>query len=184
MATFITNEEGKDLKKRLAELIKNSMELKFLVGFFYFSGIRELFQSIIDSPKLVMKVLVGLNIGSQIYELSEYGNSKENQLSEPERREDFLKSLKIALGSERLDTKEFNGQVFRFVQMLEENRLMIKKTREPNHAKLYIFKLNEDKKIIKEQIFITGSMSFVVKLFSIPNSFPYLIALLINLLKT
>lgn len=160
MATFITNEEGKDLKKRLAELIKNSMELKFLVGFFYFSGIRELFQSIIDSPKLVMKVLVGLNIGSQIYELSEYGNSKENQLSEPERREDFLKSLKIALGSERLDTKEFNGQVFRFVQMLEENRLMIKKTREPNHAKLYIFKLNEDKKIIKEQIFITGSSNF------------------------
>ena len=42
MANFITNAEGKDLKKRLVELVKNSKELKFLVGFFYFSGIREL----------------------------------------------------------------------------------------------------------------------------------------------
>ena len=38
------NEKGKDLRKRIIELVGKSRELKFLVGFFYFSGIRELFQ--------------------------------------------------------------------------------------------------------------------------------------------
>ncbi len=38
MSNFITNEETTDLKKRLIELISRSDELKFLVGFFYFSG--------------------------------------------------------------------------------------------------------------------------------------------------
>ncbi len=36
--TFITNEKNKQLKQRIAELIKSSKELRFLVGFFYFSG--------------------------------------------------------------------------------------------------------------------------------------------------
>lgn len=155
MTTFITNEKGKNLKKRIIELVSVSKELKFLVGFFYFSGIRELFQSITDNPRLAMKVLVGLNADNQIYGLSEYAGPSEKTLGEPERRENFLKSLKIALGSEENDTEEFNNQVWRFVQMLEEDRLIIKKTREPNHAKLYIFKLNDGE--IKEHVFITGS---------------------------
>jgi len=44
MANFITNNKTANLKKRLIELIQKSDELKFLVGFFYFSGIRELYQ--------------------------------------------------------------------------------------------------------------------------------------------
>lgn len=35
---FITNSQSRTLKKRLDELIQHSKELKFLVGFFYFSG--------------------------------------------------------------------------------------------------------------------------------------------------
>ena len=37
MSNFITNNKKSDLKKRLIELISKSEELKFLVGFFYFS---------------------------------------------------------------------------------------------------------------------------------------------------
>src|SRR3989344_108189 len=55
MTNFITNEKGKDLKKRLVELIENSKELKFLVGFFYFSGIAELYESIKDRPDFKIK---------------------------------------------------------------------------------------------------------------------------------
>jgi len=50
MPNFITNAEGKDLKKRLIELVENSRELKFLVGFFYFSGIRELYEGLKNNP--------------------------------------------------------------------------------------------------------------------------------------
>ena len=48
--TFITNESNKKLKDRFAELIGHSKELKFLVGFFYFSGIRELYNSLKNNP--------------------------------------------------------------------------------------------------------------------------------------
>ncbi len=44
---FITNnKQQKTLKGRLNTLINISEELKFLVGFFYFSGWRELFESL------------------------------------------------------------------------------------------------------------------------------------------
>jgi HKD family nuclease len=46
MSNFITNTDAKDLKKRLIDLIQKSDELKFLVGFFYFSGIRELYKGL------------------------------------------------------------------------------------------------------------------------------------------
>jgi len=48
--TFITNESNKKLKDRIAELISGSKQLKFLVGFFYFSGIRELYNSLKNNP--------------------------------------------------------------------------------------------------------------------------------------
>jgi HKD family nuclease len=50
MPNFITNNENRDLKKRLIELIQKSEELKFLVGFFYFSGIRELYDGLKFNP--------------------------------------------------------------------------------------------------------------------------------------
>ena len=59
--TFITNEKNKQLKQRIAELIKSSKELRFLVGFFYFSGIDELYEALKNNPSIQMDVLVGLN---------------------------------------------------------------------------------------------------------------------------
>ena len=50
--TFITNDSNKKLKERIAELIGHSKELKFLVDFFYFSGIRELYDSIKSNPAI------------------------------------------------------------------------------------------------------------------------------------
>jgi len=56
--TFITNDSDKKLKDRIAELIGRSKELKFLVGFFYFSGIRELYNSLQNNPNIQLDVLV------------------------------------------------------------------------------------------------------------------------------
>jgi HKD family nuclease len=57
---FITNSKSRTLKKRLDELIQHSKELKFLVGFFYFSGWRELYESLKTRDDLTIKLLVGL----------------------------------------------------------------------------------------------------------------------------
>lgn len=59
---FITNSKSRTLKKRLEELIHYSRELKFLVGFFYFSGWRELYASLKNRRDLIIKLLVGLDV--------------------------------------------------------------------------------------------------------------------------
>ncbi len=45
MSNFITNAGNASLKSRLSVLINESQELRFLVGFFYFSRISELHES-------------------------------------------------------------------------------------------------------------------------------------------
>jgi len=75
---FITNSETSSLKERLTKLVPDSKELKFLVGFFYFSGIRELYLSLKKTleknPAFVLKILVGLNVDRLNYQIIEYSN--------------------------------------------------------------------------------------------------------------
>jgi len=73
MSNFITNSTTKSLKRRLLELLTMSRELKFLVGFFYFSGLKELYQGLKGNPNVLMKVLVGLNVDRTVLGLIEHG---------------------------------------------------------------------------------------------------------------
>jgi len=154
-STFINNTENKILKERISQLISISKEIKFLVGFFYFSGIRELYESIKNNPDLVTRVLVGLNVDRQAYGLIEYGaigklDGNKHQLL-------FKESIINSINSDEFDTKEFYEQAKFFIQAIIDNKLIIRKTREPNHAKLYFFKMKDNQAILKPCCFITGS---------------------------
>ncbi len=155
MKNFITNSGQDNLKKRLIELIKNSDELKFLVGFFYFSGVREFYKTLKENPDCELKILVGLNvdkINSRIIE-SAYN---ETEISDKERSFNFIESVKHTINSDDFDTKEFNEQVIFFIELIRNNKLIIRKTDNPNHSKLYIFKLKQ-LQIARDKLFITGS---------------------------
>jgi superfamily II DNA or RNA helicase/HKD family nuclease len=153
---FITNEKTKTLKKRLSELVEHSEELKFLVGFFYFSGWSQIYNSLKDRDDLEIKVLVGLSVDKKLYRIMEYAREADNLTGE-DKADDFFKSLKTAINSEQLDNEEFYRQVDFFAKLIEQDKLKIKKTQEPNHAKLYIFKIKEHLKGIANCKFITGS---------------------------
>ena len=155
MSNFITNSGAENLKKRLIELINKSEELKFLVGFFYFSGIKELCQGFKDNPRIKIKVLVGLNVDKTIHGLLEYEDLK-NELSDEERCYKFFESIKKSINTENFDNKDFYEQVKFFIQLIHEDRLIIRKTYNPNHAKVYIFKLQEEQ-VGRKNLFITGS---------------------------
>ena len=155
MANFITNAEGKDLKKRLIELVENSKELKFLVGFFYFSGIRELYEGLKNNPNAFLKVLVGLNVDKANFGLLEYANDDSGS-SDEEKSYKFLQSVKKSLTSEDFDTEEFYQQVKYFIKLINKNKLIIRKTYHPNHAKIYLFSL-EESQVGRKKLFITGS---------------------------
>ena len=158
MNNFITNSQTSNLSRRLSELIVSSEELKILVGFFYFSGLRELYIPLSKNPKVIIKVLVGLNVDKLNYELVEYADAEDRsgRLSNEDIQNKFLASLKKSINSDKFDHKDFYEQVRFFVELIEQNRLIIRKTLKPNHSKLYIFKLQPEQ-VGRKSLFITGS---------------------------
>jgi HKD family nuclease len=157
LSTFITNHGSKDLKSRLQELIEISRELKFLVGFFYFSGIKEFYETLknlYDEGKLSqehIKILVGLNVDKGNYGLYEAATKLK---SKDEYFQALINSIKTAFTSQELDNQDIYEQAEFFVRLLEEKIIVIRKTREPNHSKLYLFKTKEKS---APSLFITGS---------------------------
>jgi len=155
MNTFITNSQTKHLKKRLLELISKCKELKLLVGFFYFSGLKELYEGLKNNTDVVIKVLVGLNVDRTNYGLIEYAEQSSNT-SDNEKINCFFQSIKNSINTEQFDNREFYEQVRFFIELIKNDRLIIRKTYEPNHAKLYIFRL-EETQVGRNTLFITGS---------------------------
>lgn len=159
MIKFITNRENSiSLNERLKSVIKNSNELKFLVGFFYFSGWQDLCKSIEKNDNLSIRMLVGLEVDRYLSNIFEF-EVEDNSLSVDEHFFSFMKSLGMAINSSEMDNKEFYEQVDFFVNLLEKGKLIIRKTLEPNHAKLYLFKWNDKHKkdTLETGRFITGS---------------------------
>ncbi len=156
---FITNAKQRSLKGRLQTLIRHSRELKFLVGFFYFSGWRELYRSLEERDDLRIKILVGLDTDLHLGRVLEVADPNAAHSSQQELVGRFYASLRTALRDETLDTEEFYEQVVFFLRLLEEGRLQIRKTFDPNHAKLYLFRLDEAGQLLINAPgrFITGS---------------------------
>ncbi len=156
---FITNNrDQKNLKARINTLISISIELKFLVGFFYFSGWQEVFEALKSNPEAKVKLLVGLQVDKYLFKTIEFGDEQLG-FSQDDHFNAFMTSMHNALNNDEMDTEAFFNQVTFFVEMVEAGRLEIRKTAEPNHAKLYIFKFNEPQSHIqdREGQFITGS---------------------------
>lgn len=157
---FITNDgKKKSLNKRLNTLISISEELKFLVGFFYFSGWWELYEQLKNNEHIRMKLLVGLQVDKALHDAVIEHDHQEAGLSRDDVFNRFIKSLGLAVNNEKMDTEEFYTQVEFFIEMLENERLIIRKTEKPNHAKVYLFRLNEEQSEIQNMTgqFVTGS---------------------------
>ncbi|MBD3637005.1 MAG: DEAD/DEAH box helicase family protein [Crocinitomicaceae bacterium] len=156
---FITNSaENASLKKRLVKLISASQELKFLVGFFYFSGWQEIYKNLQDNNKVSLKILVGLQVDKYLHNIVEVG-LQDDSLSQEEHFTQFMKSMGFAINNAEMDNESFYNQIEFFIKLLDEGRLVIRKTLNPNHAKLYLFQLDgqyQDLFNVKGE-FITGS---------------------------
>ena len=57
---FITNGASGNLGQRLRELISTSREMRALVGFFYFSGVKVLHEALRENPGIKLRVLGGM----------------------------------------------------------------------------------------------------------------------------
>ena len=158
---FITNQSAKGSAKlgdRLKELVGHADRLDMLVGFFYFSGVKILAEAFRDRPQMTLRVLVGMDAEfamGQLVEIVQKGGSD----SADAIRERFCESMKKILGSEAVDSQAFHERLQIFIDLLESKRLDIRKTRDPNHAKLYIFSMDETQ-VGTKKYWITGSSNF------------------------
>jgi len=146
MIKIITNNKNNNLKKKLQELIPNSKEVKILVAYCNFSGIKELHEilkKLYNEGRLSqehIKILVGLYKTKDRF-IQNFTDS-------------MKKSINIAFTSQELDDEDIHDKVEFFIKLLKERIIVIRKTLEPNHSKLYLFKTKE---ISTPKLFISGS---------------------------
>lgn len=159
---FITNNNTgtcKKLGERLSQLIGHSDNLDMLVGFFFFSGVKVIYNALKEKPDLTMRVLVGMEanllLGRLVEDIEHQDDTSANAV-----KDRFFESMRKILGSDEVDNKAFHDRLGLFIELLESKRLDIRKTSEPNHAKLYIFKMDDSSKVLRERFWITGSSNF------------------------
>ena len=156
MPQFLLTTNGTDngkisFKERLQSLISKSKELRALVGYFYFSGVGPLHDAIKGNPDIKLKVLVGMEAEEHMGKIVEIATTHSGMVSQ-EYKEAFLDSLHSVFASKGVDDETFFERNKLFVDLLREGRLEIRKTREPNHAKMYLFTMKND-----EVDWLTGS---------------------------
>ena len=79
-------------------MINISNELKFPVGFFYFSGWEALFKSLKANPHVQIKLLVSLQVGRLLQQIVEQGN-QETGMSQDNHFQRFITSLGKAVNN-------------------------------------------------------------------------------------
>ncbi len=145
---FITNQN-----ELLSDLIKNIIpatdQLRFLVGYFYFSGFEQIYKAI--GPDMPLKILVGMEAEStvtgainEIYPRffpgagdGSFGFAVQSN-GEIQRR--YAENLAQAVNATDLfDSPERERAFHFFLEKIRNGSLEVRKTAEPNHAKLYLF---------------------------------------------
>lgn len=154
---FITNQE-KLLSDVVNNYLKDSDNLYFLVGFFYFSGFEELVENLKEKN---LKILVGLEIEKGILNrVKEVEFLTEQNVSRAEIRDKFNKSLVDLFNETNFFDTKLNIEAFKlFFSKIKDGTLEIRKTKNPNHSKMYLFEFTEESSHHGEELgrVITGS---------------------------
>jgi superfamily II DNA or RNA helicase len=162
MAKLITNQ-----KQFLSEVINNilpeSQNLYFLIGYFYFSGFEEIYQQVEEKD---MKILIGLEIEKDLNNhIKEYyliQDIEESRLSVKKRY--FKSFVEVFNDTDFFDSNKRQEAFKIFLSKLKNGSLEIKKTTQANHAKMYLFEHSEDHSQagLNPGTMITGSSNLTI----------------------
>lgn len=138
---FITNKELV-LSDIINSILPKCDNAYFLVGYFYFSGFAELHEKLRD---VNLKILVGLEVERNIINgIKEVENFTTTNKSRGQVRNDFYESfVDIYNNTDFFDSEEQIVKFRLFLEKIENGTLEIRKTLDPNHAKLYLFQNRE-----------------------------------------
>ncbi|HNZ54033.1 MAG TPA: phospholipase D-like domain-containing protein, partial [bacterium] len=151
------------LAEKMRNVIPNCENIYALVGYFYFSGFSELSE---DVKNKKMKILVGMDIDALISgKLREVSliEKIENESSDIEIRKEYYEKLTTLINeTDSFDSSRQEKSLKLFIEKIKDGTLEIRKTREPNHAKIYIFEndRNHNENGDYLGIVVTGSSNF------------------------
>ncbi len=134
---FITNQE-KFLSDVINNILPSAHRLYFLIGYFYFSGFREVYKQLRDKE---VKILVGLEVETDLYnKIKEYHIFQGQTVSRGKIRDNFYRAF-VDMFSETdfFDSPQQQEAFKLFLEKIDNGTLEIRKTVSSNHAKLYIF---------------------------------------------
>lgn len=160
---FITNKNHS-----LSQIVKNtaakSARFDFFVGYFFLSGFSEIKDELLDKK---LRILVGMDVDISVdHCIQEYFkdlNGKRSFDSNSTIRAKYLENLvKCINEADSLDSKEVKDTFELFKEKILDGTLQIRKTREPNHAKMYLFYASEDEATFAQEPgkVIIGSSNF------------------------
>ena len=139
---FITNQQ-RLLSDVVNNILPSSQKLYALVGYFYFSGFQELYQNLVDKE---IRILVGMEVEKDITnKIREFEILQDVNASRGKIRDNYFKSLvSLFNDTDFFDTTEKQDAFKLFLKKMKDGTLQIRKTIQPNHAKLYIFENRTD----------------------------------------
>lgn len=142
---FITNSGEKSLAKIIKGILPSKAEcIDFLVGYFYFSGIEEIYKHISEKK---MRILVGLEMEKELLnKTSEIDfHWKKQKSSRQEIRNEFNHSLVELFNKTDFFEGKKESEAFKiYYEKIKNGTLEIRKTKEPCHAKMYLFSYKDE----------------------------------------
>ncbi len=152
--TFLTNEPGKTLRDRFADLLRDdTRQFDCLVGYFFISGFYKLYPSLANVEKV--RILVGLQTDRAVYNLMQDGQLEFTFQSHAATQEQIARDALNELVAAPDDLNVELG-VHKFVEWVRSRKLEIRAYPEHNlHAKVYVMTFKEGDRDVGRVI--TGS---------------------------
>ncbi|MBZ4672932.1 MAG: helicase [Deferribacteraceae bacterium] len=155
--TFISNEEGKTLKDRFGQLIRDSKFFDCLVAYFYISGFHALYKSLEQTERI--RIIIGIGTNKQTYQLIKDAEITPSPLYSHSETKQIIENLVENEMAESEDSLKVEEGVHKFIEWIKEGKLQIRAYPSQNiHAKLYIMTFCEGDRDVGRVI--TGSSNF------------------------
>jgi len=140
--TFITNED-KLLSNVINDILPTTKSASFLIGYFYFSGFGEIYKELADKN---IRILVGMEAERAIFnKIKEFEIIGAINNSRGKIKQSYYDSLtELFNKTDYFDTANKQEAFRLFLNKITDGTLAIKKTKHPNHAKIYLFEKKEE----------------------------------------
>lgn len=148
---IIDNLDGNTVASALTKLMPSTVRMDALVGYFYFSGFKEIYEEVKD---IKIRILVGMEIDPSV--INKLGQVNEADLdnhllatpitSKTVAKRTYLDNFSAVFNNTDFFDSEKSIQAFKvFLQKVKDGSLEIKRTAGPEHGKFYLMTFSEDK---------------------------------------